>query len=154
MPFYLFKSSRLIAYSTPQAVQPMGSTSNCASLSTVKLRMLKQEIVGVCRVASSIRQRRWRIRLLLRSFHRFAKITYPEKFNNIPLSDVIATCCRGYRDRSLKKEIIICSPKSLAQYSGSWQSESSPGNSKRHPCVDHEPCCPWESASGTLLIGW
>jgi hypothetical protein len=27
MPFYLFKSSRLIAYSTPQAVQPMGSTS-------------------------------------------------------------------------------------------------------------------------------
>ena len=28
MPFYLFKSSRLIAYSTPQAVQPMGSTSH------------------------------------------------------------------------------------------------------------------------------
>ncbi len=27
MPFYLLKSSRLIAYSTPQAVQPMGSTS-------------------------------------------------------------------------------------------------------------------------------
>ena len=30
MPFYLFKSSRLIAYSTPQAVQPMGSTSEYA----------------------------------------------------------------------------------------------------------------------------
>ena len=30
MPFYLFKSSRLIAYLTPQAVQPMGSTSAVA----------------------------------------------------------------------------------------------------------------------------
>ncbi len=41
MPFYLLKSSRLIAYSTPQAVQPMGSTSQFVESVKAEKNILK-----------------------------------------------------------------------------------------------------------------
>ena len=34
-----------------------------------------------------------------------------------------------------------------------WQWEYLSGNSKRLRCVDHESCCLWDSASGTLFFG-
>ena len=45
-------------------------------------------------------------------------------------------------------------PKIIGAVFGTLQRESLPGNSKKPHCADHESCCLWGSASGTLYIGW